>query len=64
MAGGINSRKPQAAAASASGGAIGDNSSTLEDAVAGMVDRLSQSIGTRRDRGRWDKQPKTASRRR
>ena len=40
MAGGINSRKPQAAAASASGGAIGDNSSTLQDA-AGMVDRLS-----------------------
>ena len=34
MAGGINSRKPQAAAASASGGAIGDNSSTLEDAAA------------------------------
>jgi hypothetical protein len=41
VAGGINSRKPQAAAASASGGAIGDNSSTLQDAVAGMVDRLS-----------------------
>ena len=41
MAGGINSRKLQNAAAYASGGAIGDNSSTLEDAVAGMVDRLS-----------------------
>jgi hypothetical protein len=41
VAGGINSRKLQNAAAYASGGAIGDNSSTLEDAVAGMVDRLS-----------------------
>jgi hypothetical protein len=41
VAGGINSRKLQAAAASASGGAIGDNSSTLQDAAAGMVDRLS-----------------------
>jgi hypothetical protein len=34
VAGGINSRKPQAAAASASGGAIGDNSSTLQAAAA------------------------------
>ncbi len=41
MAGGINSRKLQAAAASASGGAIGDISSTLQEAAAGMVDRLS-----------------------
>ena len=41
MAGGINSRKLQNAAAYASGGAIGDNSSTLQDAAAGMVDRLS-----------------------
>ena len=40
MAGGINSRKPQDAAACASGGALGDNSSTLPDA-AGMVHRLS-----------------------
>ena len=29
------------AAACASGGAIGDNSSTMEDPAAGMVDRLS-----------------------
>ena len=41
MGGGINSRKPQAAAASASGGAIGDNSSTMEETAGGMVDRLS-----------------------
>jgi hypothetical protein len=37
---GINSRKPQAAAASASGGAIGDNSSTLE----GRVFRLESML--------------------
>jgi hypothetical protein len=41
VAGGINSRKLQNAAAYASVGAIEDNSSTLQDAVAGMVDRLS-----------------------
>jgi hypothetical protein len=51
VAGGISSRKPQAAAASASGGAIGDNSSTLEDAVAGMVDRLSPI--DRNQKGPW-----------
>jgi hypothetical protein len=41
VAGGINSRKLQDAAAYASGGAIEDNSSTLQDTAAGMVDRLS-----------------------
>ena len=40
MGGGTSSREPKDAAACASGGAIGDNSSTLQ-AAAGMVDRLS-----------------------